>query len=86
MSVRDPLLLLVLLTRVASVGGGRYFRAEDAGGLRRVLGALNEMERGPIAEAAGFSFTPRHGPLLLLAALLLAAEACVLLLPRIRWP
>ncbi len=64
-----------VLREVARVGGGKYFQAEDARGLRDVLQALDRMETGPITEEAGLVHESRHQGLLLLALLVLVLEA-----------
>jgi Ca-activated chloride channel family protein len=64
-----------LLKRIVGIGGGRFFRAEDARGLRDVLSELNTLETGPVAHRAGFVYESRHVGILVLALLLLAAEA-----------
>ena len=62
-----------LLSRMASVGGGVFSRAEDPAGLGRVLREVVEMETGPVV-VRSMGFHPRHLDLILVAAILLLAE------------
>ena len=71
-----------LLTRVARLGGGSYFRARDPEGLRRVMTAIDSLETGPLEEAAPVEHRSLHTPFLLLACLLLLGEAGLGVAPR----
>jgi Ca-activated chloride channel family protein len=71
-----------LLQAVVEEGNGRFFRAADSDGLRAVLSELDELEKGPIAERAGFTFESKHHGLVLVAMLLFVLEAALRANPR----
>lgn len=71
-----------LLGDVARVGGGTYFRARDAGGLRRAMVAIDSLETGPVEGESGVRHRSLHLPLLLGVVLLLVGEGGAAVLPR----
>jgi Ca-activated chloride channel family protein len=71
-----------LLRAVVGKAEGLFFRAHDARGLREVLSELGEMEIGPMADSAGFTFRSHHRGLILAVLLLLVLEAVGRALPR----
>jgi Ca-activated chloride channel family protein len=63
-----------VLLRIAAETGGRYFRAQSADQLNDVYAEIDRMERSEVRLPPIVSFQDLHAPLLLWAALLLAAE------------
>jgi Ca-activated chloride channel homolog len=64
-----------LLTAIADVGGGRYFRARDAGALGAIYQEIDRLETAPIAERRHVLRTERYLPFLLAGAAVLLLEA-----------
>jgi Ca-activated chloride channel family protein len=65
-----------LLSRMASSGGGAYYRAEDRAGLGEVLREIGDGEVSPVLAGVGV-FQEKHGAVLMLAALLLLSEGLI---------
>lgn len=63
-----------LLTDLAAITGGRYFRATDADALRRVFAEVDRLERSPVRGRPRPRRRELFLPLVLLAAALLLAE------------
>jgi Ca-activated chloride channel family protein len=63
-----------LLTEVARVTGGRYFRARDAAALDRITHEIDRLERVPVQTRTYVRFTELYRWPLALALLALAAE------------
>jgi len=66
-----------LLTEVARITGGRYFRARDAAALERITREIDRLERVPVQTRTYVRFTELYRWPLLLAALALTAELVV---------
>ena len=72
-----------LLTDIASVSGGRYFRARDAAALQRIYEQIDQLEREPVQTKSYVRFTELfRWPL----AIALAALALEMLLAAWRGP
>jgi Ca-activated chloride channel homolog len=69
-----------LLTEVARVTGGRYFRARDAAALDRITREIDRLERVPVQTRTYVRFTELYRWPLILAMLALAGE--ILLVAR----
>jgi len=69
-----------LLTEVARVSGGRYFRARDAAALDRITREIDRLERAPVQTRTYVRFTELYRFPLVLALLALAGE--ILLVAR----
>ena len=63
-----------LLTEVARITGGRYFRARDAAALDRITREIDRLERVPVQTRTYVRFTELYRWPLLLALFALAAE------------
>ena len=63
-----------LMTEIASTTGGRYFRAQDAQALERILQQINLLEREPVQTRSYVRYTELFRWPLTLAILALAAE------------
>ena len=63
-----------LLTEVSATTGGRYFRAQDAQALERILQQINTLEREPVQTRSYVRYTELFRWPLTLAILALAAE------------
>ena len=63
-----------LMTEVATTTGGRYFRAQDAQALERILQQINTLEREPVQTRSYVRYTELFRWPLTLAILALAAE------------
>jgi Ca-activated chloride channel family protein len=63
-----------LLTQIADVTGGRYFRATSPQALDSVYYQIDRLEKSKVNVRRYTEYTPQHQPLLLLAVLLLLAE------------
>jgi Ca-activated chloride channel family protein len=63
-----------LLTEVARITGGRYFRARDAAALDRITREIDRLERAPVQTRSYVRFTELYRWPLILAALALTAE------------
>lgn len=63
-----------LLTEVARISGGRYFRARDAAALERITQEINRLERVPVQTRTYVRFTELYRWPLTLAVLALACE------------
>lgn len=63
-----------LLTEIADVTGGRYFRATNTEALDSVYRQIDQLERTSVDVSRYVSYTPRYLPFLFLAALLLLGE------------
>jgi Ca-activated chloride channel family protein len=63
-----------LLTEVARLSGGRYFRARDAAALDRITREIDRLERVPVQTRTYVRFTELYRWPLILAALALAGE------------
>lgn len=63
-----------LMTEVATLTGGRYFRAQDGQALGRILEQINQLERQPVQTRTYVRYTELFRWPLTLAILALAAE------------
>jgi Ca-activated chloride channel homolog len=63
-----------LLREIADLTGGTYFRATDEAALERIYREIDGMEQSTVEVSTYTRYTPHHGRLLLLAALLLVGE------------
>lgn len=63
-----------LLTEIAEMSGGRYFRATNPEALDEVYQQIDELERTEVEVSRYVSYTPHYLPFLLLAGLLLMGE------------
>jgi Ca-activated chloride channel family protein len=66
-----------LLTEVARVTGGRYFRARDAAALDRITHEVNRLERAPLQTRSYVRFTELYRWPLILAIMALAGEVAL---------
>jgi Ca-activated chloride channel family protein len=62
------------LQRVTEAGGGRYFRATDADGLREITAQIDRLERSPVQRQTVVPWKDQVGGLLLLAVAALLIE------------
>jgi len=63
-----------LLTRIAELTGGRYFRATTPQALDSVYHEIDRLEKSTVRVNRYTEYTPHHLPLVLLASLLLVVE------------
>lgn len=63
-----------LLTQIAQVSGGRYFRATTAEALQQIYRQIDQLEKSPVKVHRYVDFTPRYLPFLLAAIVCLLAE------------
>lgn len=63
-----------LLTEIANLSGGRYFRATSAAALDSIYGAIDRLERTPVKVRRYTDYTPRHLPFLLAGIACLVGE------------
>jgi Ca-activated chloride channel family protein len=63
-----------LLTRMAQISGGRYFRATDEQALDSIYQQIDRLERTDVDVRRHVNYTPRYLPFILLAASVLLAE------------
>jgi Ca-activated chloride channel homolog len=63
-----------LLQEISGLTGGSYFRATDEAALDRVYRDIDALEKATVEVRTHTRYTPRHLPLLLLAALALLGE------------
>ncbi len=63
-----------LLTQIADLSGGRYYRAQTREALQRIFAEIDRLEKSTVKIRRYVDYTPRHLPLILVAIALLAAE------------
>ncbi len=63
-----------LLTEIADMSGGRYFRATNPEALDSVYRQIDQLEKSSVEVTRYVSYTPHYLPFLLLASLLLLGE------------
>jgi Ca-activated chloride channel homolog len=63
-----------LLTQVAQMSGGKYFRAQTRQALEKIFAEINQLEKTTVKVRRYVDYTPRHLPLILAAITLLLAE------------
>ena len=63
-----------LLTQIAQLSGGRYYRAQTREALQRIYGEIDQLEKSTVRVRRYVDYTPRHLPLILLALALLVGE------------
>ncbi len=63
-----------LLREIARITNGQYFRATNEAALDSIYGRIDNLEKTTVKVRRYTDYTPRHLPLVLLAAALLAAE------------
>jgi Ca-activated chloride channel family protein len=63
-----------LLTEIADLSGGRYFRATNEAGLDSIYHEIDRLEKTSVDVQKYVNFTPWHLPFVLVGALLLLAE------------
>jgi Ca-activated chloride channel homolog len=67
-----------LLTEIAAITDGQYFRATNEAALDSIYQRIDELEKTTVEVRTYTDYTPRHLPLVLLAAVLLVAEWALL--------
>jgi Ca-activated chloride channel family protein len=75
-----------LLSQIASITDGRYFRATSLKQLAEVYATIDKLEKSKVELPPIISRDDRYQPFLLIAALLLAAEAALAGTVWLRWP
>ena len=63
-----------LLTQIAELSGGRYYRAQTREALQRIFAEVDRLEKSTVNVRRYVDYTPRHLPLVLAAIALLVAE------------
>lgn len=63
-----------LLTEIADITGGQYFRATNEAALDSIYQRIDELEKTEVEVRTYTSYTPRHLPFVLLATVLFVAE------------
>ncbi len=63
-----------LLTEIADMSGGRYFRATNPEALDSVYQQIDQLEKSEVEVSRYMSYTPHYLPLLFLAGMLLLGE------------
>jgi Ca-activated chloride channel family protein len=63
-----------LLREIAGITDGQYFRATNEAALDSIYERIDELEKTSVEVRTYTDYTPRHGPFVLLAALLLVGE------------
>ncbi len=63
-----------LLTQIADLTGGKYFRAQTSEALQRIFNEIDRLEKTTVEIRRYVDYTPRHLPLILLATALLIGE------------
>ena len=63
-----------LLTQIAQLSGGRYFRAQTRQALERIFGEIDRLEKSTVKVRRYVDYTPQHLPFILAVIVLLAAE------------
>lgn len=63
-----------LLTQIAQLSGGRYFRAQTREALERIYGEIDQLEKSTVKVRRYVDYTPRHLPLVLAAIAFLIGE------------
>ena len=63
-----------LLTEIAAMSGGRYFRATNEAALDSIYHEIDRLEKSTVQVRRYINYTPHHLPFLLLALTMLAAE------------
>jgi Ca-activated chloride channel family protein len=63
-----------LLTQIARLSGGRYYRAQTREALQRIYGEIDQLEKSTVRVRRYVDYTPRHLPLILIALGLLLGE------------
>lgn len=63
-----------LLTQIADLTGGRYFRATNEEALDSIYGRIDELEKSSVEVRRYMDYTPRYLPWLVVGLLLLAGE------------
>lgn len=66
-----------LLTQIAELSGGRYFRAQTSQALQRIFAEIDRLEKTTVQIRRYVDYTPRHLPLIMIAIFLLALEWAV---------
>ena len=66
-----------LLTNIARMTGGRYFRARDAAALKTIYAYIDQMERAPVHSATVVQYSELYRWPLILGLLALFAELSV---------
>lgn len=62
------------LQQIAQAGNGKYFRATDGEGLKRVFDEIDQMEKTKVERGKSTHYTDKYEPFLWLGAFLLALE------------
>lgn len=75
-----------LLTQIAQLTGGRYWRATSLRELREVYDTIDKLEKSKVELPPIISRDDQYRPFALAAALLLAAEAALASTLWLRWP
>lgn len=63
-----------LLTQIADMSGGRYYRAQTRQALQQIFGEIDRLEKSTVKVRRYVDYTPRHLPLLIAVVALLLAE------------
>ncbi len=63
-----------LLTQIAQLSGGRYYRAQTREAMQRIFTEIDRLEKSTVKVRRYVDYTPQHLPLILAAITLLIAE------------
>jgi Ca-activated chloride channel family protein len=63
-----------LLTQIAQLSGGRYYRAQTRQAMQRIFSEIDRLEKSTVKVRRYVDYTPRHLPFILAAIGLLIAE------------
>jgi len=75
-----------LLARIASMTGGKSYRAQTSGELAKVFAEIDRLEKSDIKRPPVVAVADLHPPLLVLALALLLAESALSATALLRWP
>ncbi len=75
-----------LLAQLASITGGKSYRAENRGELEKIFQEINGLEKSEVKRPDVVAVADRHEPALAAAALLLLAESALAATALLRWP
>ena len=83
-----PLILIssLLLAQIAQLTGGKSYRAQTSGELKKVFAEINGLEKSEIKRPAVVAVADHHAPLVALALALLLAESGLAATALLRWP
>ena len=75
-----------LLAQIASLTGGKSYRAQTSGELAKVFADINGLEKSEIKRPSVVAVADRHTSLIVLALILLLAESALAATAFLRWP